>query len=167
MVYTKGYHSDIDIRYPLYEFDPIAINNLNEIISKTSACIVVSSSWRSGETIESLQKMLNLVGVIGTVVGLTPHLQCSKPYENKDGYTIPRGCEIDWWLRNHTSIYSAYNITVARNHDLFHIENYVILDDDNDMLYKQKSHFIQTSDFHGLTQTLANDAILLLNSKIF
>lgn len=158
---------DVNAQYPFYEFDPRAIKRLNRIIEETEAKIVVSSSWRSGETIESLQKLLNSVGVKGEVIGLTPHLWCNKPYEDMDGYRIPRGCEIDWWLDNHGDF---QRINWSKEEQIKYtnkakVKNYIILDDDSDMLYGQREHFIKTSHDHGLTDELADLAISILNKN--
>jgi hypothetical protein len=158
----------VNSQYPFYEFDPKAIVRLNRIIEKTEAKIVVSSSWRSGQTIESLQKLLNSVGIIGDVIGLTPHLQSNKPYEDMDGYRIPRGCEIDWWLDNHGDF---QRINWSKEEQIKYvgkakIKNYIILDDDSDMLYGQREHFIKTPHMTGLTDELADKAIEILNKSI-
>jgi len=158
----------VNSQYPFYEFDPRAIVRLNRIIEKTEAKIVVSSSWRSGETIESLQKLLNSVGVIGEVIGLTPHLWSNKPYEGMDGYRMPRGCEIDWWLDNHGDF---QRINWSKEEQIKYVgeakvKNYIILDDDSDMLYGQREHFIKTPHMTGLTDELANKAIEILNKSL-
>lgn len=51
----------------------------------------------------------------------------------------PRGREIHAWLKN--------------NRD---VTQYAIIDDDNDMLALQKSHFFQTNYREGLTEEIAN-----------
>jgi hypothetical protein len=157
-----------EAQYPFYEFDPRAVARLNRIIEETSAKIVVSSSWRSGQTVETLQKLLNSVGVVGEVVGLTPHLWCRKPYEDMCGYRIPRGCEIDWWLDNHGEF---QRINWSKEEQLKYmnkaiVKNYIILDDDSDMLYCQREHFVHTGHDHGLTDELADKAIAILNADL-
>ena len=158
----------VNSQYPFYEFDPRAIVRLNRIIEKTEAKIVVSSSWRSGETIESLQKLLNSVGIIGDVIGLTPHLWSNKPYEDMDGYRIPRGCEIDWWLDNHGDFQRINWSKEEQIKDVgdAKIKNYIILDDDSDMLYGQREHFIKTPHMTGLTDELVDKAIEILNKSL-
>lgn len=158
----------INTQYPFYEFDPRSVERLNRIITETEAKIVVSSSWRSGETVESLQKLFNLVGIKGDVIGLTPHLWCQKPYEDMDGYKVPRGCEIDWWLDNQGD-FQRINWSEEKQTEYINkakVKNYIILDDDSDMLYGQKEHFIRTSHDHGLTDNLADNAILILNKTL-
>ena len=58
-----------------------------------------------------------------------------------------RGYEIKEWLDKHTDIM-----------------NYVIIDDDSDMLKEQKKHFIRTSELTGLTSKLTEKAIKILNT---
>jgi hypothetical protein len=158
----------VNAQYPFYEFDPRAIERLNRIIKETDAKIVVSSSWRSGETVESLQRLFDQVGIVGEVIGVTPHLWCKKPYEEFDGYRMPRGCEIDWWLDNHGDF---QRINWSEEKQIEHIDkaivkNYIILDDDSDMLYGQREHFIKTQHPTGLTDDLADKAIAILNQSL-
>lgn len=158
----------VNAQYPFYEFDPRAVERLNRIIEKTEAKIVVSSSWRSGETVESLQKLLDSVGVKGEVIGLTPHLWCQKPYPDMDGYRVPRGCEIDWWLDNYGD-FQRINWSEEKQIEYINkakVKNYIILDDDSDMLYGQREHFIRTAHDHGLTDELVDLAISILNKNL-
>ena len=60
-----------------------------------------------------------------------------------------RGTEIQMWLDAHPEV-----------------ENYVILDDDTDMLDNQSDHFVQTSYEEGLNEETANKAISILNDGI-
>lgn len=158
----------VQTQYPFYEFDPRAIERLNRIIKETGAKIVVSSSWRSGESTESLQKLLNLVGVKGEVIGLTPHFWIKSSENLKNGYSVPRGCEIDWWLKNNGNFQRInWSKDVQKQYlKEAKIKNYIILDDDSDMLLKQKEHFIKTSQISGLTDTDVEIAISILNKSI-
>lgn len=58
-----------------------------------------------------------------------------------------RGHEIQRWIDEHKPT------------------NYVILDDDGDMLEHQRSHFVQTDPEHGLTETLAYRATYKLKKE--
>jgi hypothetical protein len=158
----------VSAQYPFYEFDPRAVERLNRLIEVTGAKLVISSSWRSGETVETLQGLMDRVGVKGEVIGLTPHLWCKKPYEDMEGYRIPRGCEIDWWLDNHGDF---QRINWSKEEQLKYmnkakVKNYIIIDDDSDMLYGQREHFIHTSHNHGLTDELVEKAIAILNADL-
>lgn len=161
---------DISGNYPYYEFDPEAVNNLNKIIKETEAKVVVYSRWRIGKTVEQLQDMLNVVGFEGEIIDTTPNFFAKglDNEENKISYTIPRGCEIDWWLNNKGK-FQRINWSMERQEEYIEkslVKNYIILDDDSDMLLSQKEHFIKTSQYRGLTDSDVNTAINILKSKI-
>lgn len=59
---------------------------------------------------------------------------------------VPRGVEIAEYLTEHSDI-----------------TNYVILDDDSDMLLEQKDHFIQTDSYLGINEDDVEQAIKILN----
>lgn len=80
-----------------------AVARLNEIVARTGAYIVVSSTWRLRQPIEHLRGYLRRAGFVGTVIGVTPHLGTE------------RGYEISRWLEDHHEV-----------------ESYVVLDDDGD-----------------------------------
>ena len=58
-----------------------------------------------------------------------------------------RGTEIQMWLDAHPEV-----------------DNYVILDDDTDMLDSQYEHFVHISYEKGLNEEFANKAIDILNN---
>lgn len=162
---------DILGKYPFYEFDPLSIVELNRIIEQTEAKVVVSSSWRIGKSVEDLQKMLDVVGFIGKVIDTTPHFfaKGTDANDNKIGYTIPRGCEIDWWLKEKGK-FQRINWSYERQLEYLEnslVKNYVILDDDSDMLYGQREHFVKTNLYgNGLAKQTADKAIEILNTPI-
>jgi hypothetical protein len=108
--------------YIAMEFCPIALSNVEELMRRVPDLkIVVSSSWRVGETIESLQKILSPSKLIcERIIGVT------------ESFSKTRGDEIEKWLTEHPEVI-----------------DYVILDDDRDMLYSQRNNFINTSPLHG------------------
>ena len=135
------------------------VNNLRHIIDKTDAVIVISSSWRHSG-FETMCDMWEFRNLPGKVIDITPccvrnvmngHKELSF-YERCE-----RGNEIQEWLDNHN-----------------YISNYVILDDDADMLEEQMPHFVMTSKNkdhedcidigYGLTRKCAEKAIEILNS---
>jgi hypothetical protein len=110
---------------------------LNKLIEETGAKIVISSTWRHSG-IDFIEKVWEMEKMSGEIIGLTPHLK------RNDGYTIPRGCEIDFYLKNTLNF---YHINWDKNRqqeemDKSGVENYIIIDDDSDMLYNQKNHFV-------------------------
>lgn len=162
--------NDIVSHYPFYEFDPKSVEQLNRIINETGAKVVVSSTWRLGRTITQLQEILDRVGFIGEVIDKTPHFH-AKGTDNEGeriGYTIPRGCEIDWWLDNKGK-FQRINWSIEEQQkyiDKAIVKNYVILDDDSDMLYGQGEHFVKTYTMNGLTEERADECIKILSTHL-
>jgi hypothetical protein len=109
--------------YIAMEFCPIALSNLEELIRRIpDAKIVVSSTWRMGETVDTLKKIFQPSKLVSdAIVDKTPVFS--------DG---PRGDEIQHWLNNNPEVTS-----------------YVILDDDDDMLDSQMKNFVNTCALHG------------------
>lgn len=152
--------------YPFYEFDPESVDRLNNIIDVTGAKVVVSSSWRHGRSVQDLQYILDRVGFIGEIIDKTPSLNAIIGKESA-GYTVPRGCEIDWWLKSK----KFQRINWSRERQIEYIEksevkNYIIIDDDSDMLYSQSEHFVKTSWNEGLNDVLMMKCIEILNTNI-
>lgn len=118
------------------------VANLNELIEKTDAEIVVSSTWRLGETVESMSAILKKIGVAKGCIGITPRF-----FEHGS----LRGNEILYWIKTHVD-------TPCHEY-----KSYVILDDDSDMLYCQKDNFIHVDGEFGLTKRDVLKAIRILN----
>lgn len=121
------------------QFEPRAINLLNDLVANTNAEIVVSSSWRMGHEKNELQKILQDAGLKYPLKDYTPparHL------------TSIRGMEIKEWLQDHPNTTS-----------------FVILDDNSDM-GQFINKLIQTSFNHGLQQNHIAKAIKILNGEI-
>lgn len=70
--------------------DPAAVGLLNQLIDRSGARIVVSSTWRLAG-LHSVRATLAQRGSIGRVVDVTPELGG------------PRGKEIEWWLRRNAA----------------------------------------------------------------
>jgi hypothetical protein len=143
--------SEKDAPHGCWDLDKRAIRLLNDIISSSGADVVVSSTWRYNRTLGDLQSVLDYVGFGGKVIGATPMLEF-----NQDDYvmSVPRGCEIDMWIR-------AYTAKKRRTNSARHLK-YVIIDDDPDMLYKQRNNFVKTDPYVGLTPTTAREALKVL-----
>ena len=86
---------------------------------------------------EGLDNILKKAGLRYPIYDITPY-----------GMGKDRGYEIQEWLDEHDDI-----------------ENYAIIYDINNMLDSQQSHFIQTSDIHGLTEDLMELTIKILNNN--
>lgn len=122
--------------------DLLCVNHLNEIINKTNAYIVISSTWRKYDSLDKLKDILNIGGFgidKNRILGITPRLNESHA----------RGKEIQQWL-DETNL---------------NIESFVILDDDADMIPNMR-HLVQTDTFIGLTQEFVELAIKVLNGEL-
>jgi len=122
-------------------FDPNCIQLLNDLIDKSSAKIVISSSWRILRTLQELQDIFISVGFEGTIIGRTP---ISYSYDINN--SISRGLEIQEWL-NDFKIKIQVSI------------KYAIIDDEDGFLENQKIYFFQTSPITGLDGSLKEKVI--------
>ena len=110
---------------------------LNKLIDETDAKIVISSTWRSSG-IEFMKSVWQHEGMHGEIIGLTPNFR-----GDVDGYTIPRGCEIEKWLKDNGFSHINWDKDTQQEYiNKTGIENYIIIDDDGDMLYGQRHHFV-------------------------
>lgn len=175
---------DIDGVLNVNVFQAKFINNLKTIIEATDAKIVISSSWRK-KGLSQIQDMWLNRGMPGVVIDTTPSIYTKKelinfwndqhihPTPRKANYSIPRGCEIQYWL--HSKGFRHINWSKEEQQKYIKdsgIESYVILDDDSDMLYEQRNNFVKTSlnydhedsiDGLGLTKQCTQLAIKILN----
>ena len=111
-------------------------NLLNKLIDETGAKIVISSTWRMSG-IEFMKKVWELEEMHGEIIGITPSMRTSE-------IRIPRGMEIDYYLE-HDLNFNHINWdkqTQQEYIDKSGVENYIIIDDDSDMLYNQRNHFV-------------------------
>lgn len=128
--------------------DPISVVLVDRLIEASGAEVVVSSSWRQGKDVKTIQSILRKeFGLVNwsRVTGRTREHNYNKrdmltldrlstmTEEEIADYSDKRGHQIQDWL--------------DANPDVTH---YVILDDDSDMLPSQKeANFVQTSHDHG------------------
>ncbi len=134
-------------------FETNAVANLEEIIAETGADIVISSTWKNMglSVMQSMWKDRNLPG---KVIDITPDYMSDEILLNADINDIDldcldiRGYEIKGWLTLHG----------------IDVSNYVIIDDMDDILSEQLSHFILTNPEVGITDHDAKRAIWLLNN---
>lgn len=117
--------------------DVESIEILNSILDKVEDVkFVISSTWRMGETIESLTNILSIKGFKGEIIGMTP-IGCK---------CCVRGNEIQEW--------------VSKNMD--EEDAYVIFDDDSDMLWWQRNNFIHIDGYAGITPNSVYKAVRIL-----
>ena len=103
--------------------DPVSIGLLKKLCDETNAKIVISSTWRLGRTIQDFIDIFSTYNwKDAPVIGKTVVL-------NYKGRT--RGDEIQCWIEENN------------------VQEYVILDDDSDMLQSQKHRFVHVSNVNG------------------
>jgi len=139
---------------------------LNKLIDETDAKIVISSTWRSSG-IEFMRKVWELEGMHGEIIGITPNFR-----GDINGYNIPRGCEIAHYLE-HDLKFNHINWdkdTQQQYMDRSGIENYIIIDDDSDMLYGQRNHFVHVlpspRNKEGFNQKYYKEALAKLSKSV-
>jgi hypothetical protein len=125
-------------------FDEDCVTLLNQICLSTDAKIVISSTWRRGIRLKKMRKIFIARGFKypARIIDYTPCLN-----------TI-RGLEIREWIMN-------YRRNDGKN--FRKLDNYVIIDDDCDMLYEQKDNFVKTDTYLGLQPEDVAKAIEILN----
>jgi len=124
---------------------PSRVALLNQIVERTGAKVVVSSTWRRMPMpVIALQAWLDVAGFRGQVIATTPIL---------DGEG--RGREIDWWIVRLNRTAKVYGPPVER------CESFVILDDDSDMV-PHMDRLVQTEMYFGLKPEHVERAVALL-----
>jgi len=122
------------------ELLPEKVLLVDEICKKTGANIIISSSWREDaknctEAVTQFQWVLGRLGLVyGRVIGATP---C--------GNTWLRGNEIEAWLDKNKGLW----------------DQYIILDDNSDMLPEQLPRLVLTHSADGITRADVYKAIEL------
>jgi len=114
-------------------FDDNAVKALRKIIDKTNAQIVISSTWRV-RGLTFLNSLWKKRNMPGKIIGITPSLRLES-----------RGEEIAEWMRRNP------------------VDKYVIIDDNKDILLEQGLNFVKTRWEMGLTESLADQCIEILN----
>ena len=137
---------------------------LNKLIDETGAKIVISSTWRMSG-IEFMRKVWELEGMSGGIIGITPSLRTQ-------GISIPRGMEIKYFLEEDLK-FSHINWDEDHQRESMErsgVENYIIIDDDSDMLYNQRNHFVHVlpspRNKRGFNKKYYNEALKKLNKDV-
>ena len=139
--HERFYHEVRNTQHRNNNIDPRAAKLIINLCKVTGAKIVISSSWRF-EGFESLTNRLRIAGIKDKY--LIDICSIEHPNEFRCGY---RGDVIQRYI------------------DENNIDNYVIIDDDIDMLEHQKDNFIQTSRYTGFTKEDLKRAINILNNN--
>lgn len=125
-------------KYDPGELDNRCVKLLNDLCKETGAKVVITSTWRLGRSIEELEAILKKSGFTGEILGKTEDLRIGEA-----GDCVLRGNEILHWIKNHESEVGGI--------DYWQYKNYVIFDDDSDMLLWQKDNYIYVDPYCGLT----------------
>lgn len=155
---------------------------LGEILEKTDAKIVLSSSWRKNDIKDTILHMIDQgFKYHDKIIGITIR---AYQYINKGGkihLSIPRGVEIKQYIDTHLKypwcayperkeefeiLYEDGSFKRMKSQDLGKDYQYVIIDDDSDMLLEHKDRFIQTDSEIGFTKEHVNKAIEILNKIV-
>ena len=136
-----------------WKFDSAKADMINEICRECDAKIVVTSSWRIGfqGNIEIFKSSLLSDFRVKTNPSMSYDILKSfieNLYDMTDTQGSMRGDEIKRWLDKHDDV-----------------ENYVILDDDSDMLDEQLLHFVQTDTYEGITDREMKLCVGVLNNE--
>ncbi len=116
-------------------FDPSVVDMITKLVEEFSVKIVISSTWRFGAI-----KMLNDELIKS---GLNKYLHID--WKTPQIYPSHRGTEIKMWLDKHPEV-----------------KNYLILDDDMNVLEEQVRHFVRTDLKNGMQEDHFRKAIEVL-----
>ena len=131
---------------PYTFIDPKKVKLINQL---EGAEIVISSSWGYDEG--RTEETLRACGLTLPIIGYTKKLHYQYEW-------ACRGNEIEEWLKEH---FGGMNTMWGPEYANKAYE-YVIFDDDMDMLLGQKQNFIRTSERYGITQRNINRAKKIL-----
>jgi len=127
-------------------FDPEAVENLACIIKNVPELkIIISSTWRF-KGWDYMNRLWEKRCLPGTIHSFTPELEvvCFVDKINRKDTTSvypygTRGLEINEWLRQNAGINPL-------------MYKYVIIDDETDLLLKQRENLILTDPYYGITK---------------
>lgn len=137
-----------------YMLDPVLMDRLGNILGRTGAWIVISSSWRCGNVPETIEFMTdydnprvgsNPFPFTDRIVGITPILYSI--IDDDIDRPATRGEEISAYLEAHPC------------------DNYVILDDCDEILGDLRPHLVLVNDEIGLTDNDVEKAVSILNQE--
>ncbi len=134
-------------------FDKHAIDNLRRLVGRSDAKVIISSNWRL-QGWEYMRQLWQQHHLPGEIVGITPSCN-SIAFSEADG--------VDTWH----SLYATKGLEIAEWLKLNAKEpyHYVILDDEEDILYSQREHFVKVDGSNGLSRADVRHSLNLLNAK--
>lgn len=118
--------------------DPAPVALINQLVEKSGAKVIISSSWRILHGLDSLNEILKKAGATFEAIDTTP-----RTYEE-------RGLEIQMYL---DYLKSKGEV----------VESFVIIDDDSDMAhFLNTKHFIKTAFEFGFLDWHLEEALKVL-----
>jgi len=108
-------------------FNPLAVEIIKRLVVEFNSEIVITSSWRFGAVKELKNELIKS--------GLIKHLHKDWKTPVIHPSSQSRGNEIRTWLENHKQV-----------------DNYIIIDDDDNILNEQMGNFIKTDINEGITE---------------
>lgn len=135
--YIKSLDGDFDD--PINQIDPVAVIRLNNLILRTGASVVISSTWRlifrrASDPLKTCQNSMACYKIVAPIIGMTG--------VESGG----RKEEIKMWLSEHPEV-----------------EKFVIIDDD--VIGAFEGHIVKTSVIDGLQDEHVEQAIKILSIK--
>jgi hypothetical protein len=95
---TSDEFSDNQVVTGLHDFNPAAVNVLNQLLHISAAEIVVSSDWKLRATLDQMSEFYHAQGVIKPPIDSTAWLP------NYSNYHEQRAHEIADWLEQHPTV---------------------------------------------------------------
>ena len=126
----KAENNDVMPKGGVSDLDTRAMVFLNSFIEDTKVEVVISSTWRAHATIDELQVEFEERGFENEIKDFTPHV---------NALGVVRGNEIRAWINENEN--SQY-------------KQYVIFDDDSDMLLWQSANYFRVDGYVGLTPNI-------------
>jgi hypothetical protein len=133
-----------------WNIDVEKLKLINKIIQQTNAKIVVTSSWKHGS--KNVEEFKEKIYTKRDTNEKKENPIFAKFFEQI--YDITDGCgyrgdEVEKYINEHKQF----------------IENYVILDDDDDFKKEQLFNFVQTDTYEGITEREVKLCVNILNNK--
>ena len=119
---------------------PTLTNSITKLCEETGSKVVISSTWRIYHTYLTMHDVL-------IPYGLSKYMVCP---DSSDRMTLREYGENSMW-RTEKGLGKTRGQEIQSWIDEHEPENYVILDDDSDMLYSQHDHFVKIDGYVGIT----------------
>lgn len=145
----------------IWTFTDECQDNLEYLLKKTGAKLVISSSWRKNTLDDTLKYFQEKrFRFCSEIIGIT--IRAYQYIEKGIHLSIPRGVEIKQWIDTHIHSENGKNFSRKKIGIDY---TYCILDDDTDMLLEQKNYFVNTDSDCGLTILDVDKAVSILNER--